>query len=140
MGLSIHERDVRRQRCVDCGDDFDHITGYVNDPAGPYAVYFAACHGHPDHEAQIDVILGTWGTDEPVDDHVIFSCRLRPDGAMAVDATIAISADAPLPGLRLTRDQALDHPWSSDFWLVVDLLAEADPSITSRVYGARPAS
>ena len=140
MGLYIHERHVRRQRCADCREHFDHVTGYVNGPDGPFAVYFAACHGHPDHEAQIDVILGTWGTEEPVDDHVVFSCRLRPNGAMAVDAMVAVASDAPLSGQRLTRERALNHARSADFWSVVDLLAIADPSVTSRVYGTRSES
>lgn len=135
MAYSFHERTVRNTSCAACGRSFQHVTGFINDEGGAYAVYFAACHAHPEDEAQIDVVLGTWGADPPVDDHLTFSCRLRPEGAMAVDATIATSADAPSLGRRLTRDEALRHPKAEAFWDVIDFLAESDPAIRAAVHG-----
>ena len=139
--LSIQERTVRNKRCESCGDDFQHVTGFINDEGGAYAVYFAACHAHPEHEAQIDIVLGSWGVEPPIDDHLTFSCRLRPDRAMAVDATLATLSDDPLLGRRLSREQALAHPKVSDFWMVVDFLAASDPTIHNAVYeGPSPKS
>ncbi len=135
MQLSFDGRTVRTQSCSSCGQDFKHVTGYLNDLDGAYAVYFAACHGHPGHEAQIDVVLGTWGTDEPVDDHVTFTCRLGPEGASADDATLATTSDSTLLGERLTRADALMHPKIGDFWTVIDFLAVSDPTIKHSVYG-----
>jgi hypothetical protein len=138
MPLSFDGRTVRSQSCSSCGEAFQHITGYINDEGGSYAVYFAACHGHPEHEAQIDVVLGTWGVEPPIDDHLTFSCDLRPDSAMAADATLATTSDSSLLGKRLTRVEALAHPRLQEFWAVVDFLAESDPTINSSVYGATP--
>lgn len=135
MVYSFHDRTVRNESCPSCGQAFDHVTGFINDEGGAYAVYFAACHGEPENEAQIDVVLGTWGADPPVADHLTFSCRLRPDGAMAVDATVATTADAPSLGRRLTREEALGHPMAGTFWAVVDFLAGSDPTVHAAVYG-----
>ena len=135
MAFSFHDRTVRTKTCPSCGQPFQHVTGFINDAEGwAYAVYFAACHADPEDEAQLDVVLGTWGADPPIDDHLTFSCRLRSDGAMAVDATVATRADAPSLGQRLTRDEALRHPRAGEFWAVVDFLAEADPTIHGTVY------
>ena len=103
MPLSFEDRTVRNGSCRSCGEDFQHVTGFINDEGGAYAVYFAACHGHPEHEAQIDVVLGSWGVESPVDDHLTFSCHLRSDSAMAADATLATTSADPMLGERLTR-------------------------------------
>ncbi len=114
------------------------MTGFINDEGGAYAVYFAACHGHPEHEAQIDVVLGSWGVEPPVDDHLTFSCHLRSDSAMAADAALATTSDDPMLGERLSRAEALAHPRLPEFWAVVDFLAESDPTIHSTVYSSTP--
>ncbi|MGD8486420.1 MAG: hypothetical protein PVG27_07630 [Chloroflexota bacterium] len=131
-GMRISERSIRRLDCSSCGVSFDHVTGFLHDAAGPYASYFAACHGHPQPEAQIDVVLGTWGIDEAAD-HVTFACRLRRSGAMIVDATVAIDSDDPIIGRKLGRSAALAHPWLDHFWTVVDFLALEEPAITGHL-------
>jgi hypothetical protein len=138
--FSVDDRTVRDKRCDECGDMYRHVTGFIKDDGGAYAPYFAACHGHPEHEAQIDVVLGTCGVEGPVDDHVTFSCRLRPESAMAVDATIAVDTDDPLLGKRLSRAEALAHPSIDAFWAVVDFLGASDPTIHDAVYGGAPPS
>lgn len=130
--LQISDRIVRQKTCSDCGASFEHVTGFVVDGNNAHSVYFAACHGHPKHEAQIDVVLGTWAGDE-AEDHVTFSSILRRDGAMAVSATVAIDGNLEFLGRRLSRDEALAHPWVAAFWQVVDLLATEDPTIKEHV-------
>jgi hypothetical protein len=138
MPLSFDGRTVRSQSCSSCGEAFQHVTGYINDEGGAYAVYFAACHGHPEHEAQIDVVLGSWGVEPPVHDFLTFSCRLQSDSAMAADAALATTSDDPILGQRLSRAEALEHPKLQEFWGVVDFLAESDPTVNSSVYGSFP--
>jgi len=140
MALKIDERTVRPHRCEHCGSQYEHVTGFVSDDGRSHAAYFAACHGHPEHMAHIDVILGEWGEAATPNDRVHFSCFLRPDSAMAADAPVAITADAPLLGTRLTRDEALEHPRVSEFWAVVDVLAADDPSVARNVYTDPPQS
>ena len=135
MAFSFDDRTVRDRTCSSCGAAFRHVTGTIDHDGSAYAVYFAACHGEPEGEAQIDVVPGTWGADPPVDDHVTFSCRLRSDGAMAVDATVATAADDRLLGRRLTRDDALADLRVAEFWAVIDFLAGSDPTVHDAVYG-----
>lgn len=138
MPLSLEDRTVRSKSCPACGEDFQHVTGFINDVGGAYAVYFAACHGHPENEARIDVVLGSWGVEPPADDHLTFSCHLRSDSAMAADAALATTSDDPMLGERLSRAEALAHPRLPEFWAVVDFLAEFDSTIQSSVYGSSP--
>lgn len=137
MALVISDRTVRRKTCGDCGIEYDHVTGFIDDGETAVAAYFAYCHGHPGHEAGIDAVLGTWSEDRH-DDHATFSCLLRPrDGAMVVDSSVAIepAADHELLGRRLTRAEALAHPWIARFWQVVDVIAAEDAAVRASVYG-----
>ena len=52
---------------------------------------------------------------------------------MAVSATVAIDSDVGILGRKLSRDEALAHPWVATFWQVVDLLATEDPTINGHV-------
>ena len=91
MGLAIGERDVSLARCETCGLDYMFVKGFVHRDGDAYAVYFAGCHGHPEHAAALDVILGTWHDDD-ADDRVTFSALVRLDGAEVIDATAVASA------------------------------------------------
>jgi hypothetical protein len=132
MTLSIGERTVDKQTCDECGRPYDHVTGFVYDDGDAHSIYYASCHGHPEHEAWIDVVLGTWWADD-VDDHVTFSCRLRAQGATAVDASVAVKGEAEFFGKKLSRDEALGHPLVDSFWSVVDLLAAEDDSVVDHL-------
>jgi hypothetical protein len=134
MALWISERKEHLRSCLDCGLEFPHITGYVLDADGPRAVYFASCHTHADRAARVDVILGTWGANPPAEDHVTFSCELRPTGAMALDAPATLTEKRPVLGALLSRPEALAHPRAAEFWAVVDLIATQDPAVVSEVY------
>jgi hypothetical protein len=112
--------------CDHCGRDYAFVTGFVNDEVGGYAIYYAACHGHPEHEVQLDVALGRW-QDSTWTDAFTFSCRYRTDGAMSVDAPLLVSTPSEYFGHRLTRDEALAHERIDDFWTVADLIIREDP-------------
>lgn len=133
--LRIEGRVERLKRCLDCGQEFPHIQGYVLDEEGAFAVYFGSCHTAETDAARLDVTLGTWGGDPPVDDHVTFSCELRPSGAEALDAPLTLNDSPPLLGVMLSREQALAHQRIGDFWSVVDAVSEQDPLVASTVYG-----
>lgn len=133
MALSIDERVVRPKTCQQCGRSYENINGFVYEDGAAHSIYFAACHGHPEHDAWIDVVLGTWGEND-VHDHVTFSCELRSDGAAAVDATVSVEGVSDLFGRKLTRDEALTHPLVETFWSVVDLIAVEDPAVAAQIY------
>jgi hypothetical protein len=78
MALVIGDRTVRRQTCERCGRRYEHVTGFVYDDADAHSIYYAACHGRPEHDTWIDVVLGTWGDDDD-EDHVTsrVTCEAR---------------------------------------------------------------
>lgn len=128
MSLRVGDRTVTDARCGDCGRSYNFVKGFVWRDAEPWAVYFASCHGHPEHEAWIDVVLGGWGEDSYTD-HVTFSCQVRPEGARAIDAPTAAQGVGSIFGRFLTRDEALAHKRVANFWAVIDTLVEQDPDV-----------
>ena len=80
--------------CADYGGKFPHVIGFVERPEGPHSAYFASCHDHDQRVAWINVVLGTWSVEPPPEAHVTFSCGLRADGAMAVDAPVDVGSPA----------------------------------------------
>ncbi len=70
-------------------------------------------------------------------DHETFSCRIRPEGAMAVDPFVTLSFDprSELPGLLgrpVSRSEALQHPRLTDLWAVVDELVVHVPPVAEQ--------
>ena len=137
MYLSFDGRNVEKNSCASCGREYDYITGFLKNAGDAFAIYYAQCHGHGDKEAWLDVTLGTWGEDDYAD-HVTFSCRLRTEGAAAVDATVASSGVAAFFGQKLTREEALAHSWLPQFWEVVDFIALGDETLHHHLYDDGP--
>lgn len=124
--LDASDYTVETPYCSECGTYYARATGFVNRGDVPVAAFYAVCHGHPDHEVAIDVILGTWGKDEH-GDHETFSCVLRRDGAMAVDPFVTLSFGPgdelpPVLGRAVPRAEALDSERLPLLWEVVDAL------------------
>ena len=142
MALRVLDRTERLKPCPECGGEFPHVTGFVEASGATHSAYFASCHDHDHRAAWIDVVLGTWGAEPPPKDHVIFSCGLRADGAMAVDAPVAVDLSVPVPesaaallGRALSRQEALGHPWIVEFWAAIDAIGAQDPAVAQQVYG-----
>ena len=68
--LDTSDYQVETKYCADCDGHYARVTGYVHmpDDGSTVAAYYAVCHGHPEHHAALDLVLGTWGADA-VDDH-----------------------------------------------------------------------
>ena len=131
------DRQITTATCSCCGRERTTVTGFVYRDEDAHAIYYASCYPH-DGEAWISVILGTWGEDiDTHDDHVTFGCRVPPKsgGCMLVPAASAYN-DSPMFGQKLNREEALAHPWLSDFWAVVDHVLVNDPLVHRHVYGA----
>lgn len=139
--LDVRDYSVETLYCEDCQQHYARVTGYVSQSESALAAYYAVCHGHPDHEVAIDLILGTWGTDIP-EDHETFSCLIRPEGAMAVDPFVTLSLDpaGELPamiGRPVPRAEALEHPRISEVWAVVDALVQDVAPVAEQYNGYR---
>jgi hypothetical protein len=132
------QRTVEQKSCAQCASGFVLVKGFIFEDDEPHGVYFAALHEHGQREAWIDVILGTFGT-EDFSDHVTFGCRVGPvDGQAEPAATIVPAAapygSSPLFGQKLSRDEALAHRWLSSFWRVVDFVLVEDKEVHRHVY------
>ncbi len=91
-----------------------------------FSLVSVVCHGH-ERDAWLDATFGSW--EEPFSDHVTFSARISADGAGLVDALVASKGAANHYGLRLTRDQALSHPFLEQLWPLVDEVAASVPEV-----------
>lgn len=133
------ERTVEMKSCASCGRGFSLVKSFILDGDDAHAILFAALHDHGEREAWIDVILGSFGSDD-YSDYVTFGCRVGPVQGQPTPAATAVAAaepyeDSSLFGRKLTRDEALAHPLLSEFWRVVDFALVEDPDIHFHVYG-----
>lgn len=135
MTLAIDSYRTHEHRaCDQCGRGYEFIRGFILNDDDAYAIYFAACHDHDGtREAWIDVILGTF-TDENATDHVTFGCRVGHFPGQVEPAASAVHAaqpycDRPIWGRKLTREEALAHPWAAAFWEVVDFVLLNDSTV-----------
>jgi hypothetical protein len=96
MPLSFDpETSVTEQTCKDCGTDSVLIKGFLYDDGNPHAIYFAALHHHhDDHEAWLDVILGSFGDDRS-NDHETFGCRVGPVEGQTQPAASLVQGATP---------------------------------------------
>ena len=133
------ERTVELKSCASCGRGFTLVKSFILDGDDAHAVLFAALHDHGEREAWIDVILGSFGS-EDYSDHVTFGCRVGPVQGQPDPAATAVAAaepygDSSIFGHKLTRAEALAHPLLSEFWRVVDFALVQDADIHFHVYG-----
>ncbi len=126
--LSFQERTVQRRSCAQCDSEHILVTAFLLRDRSPYARCYATTCGHSGIPlVTMDVTFGNW-TDGSDSDHVTFSCRYRPEGAMAVNAP-ATGLQTRVMGKQLTRKEALRHPRIDDFWEVADFVCLHDPEV-----------
>jgi hypothetical protein len=123
-------RQTGEHDCPHCGVPVQRANGFVSRDGVVVAAFFASCYHHDDHDIWIDVILGTWGSDDH-SDHVTFGCRVGPvegqsEPASTLVAAAAVMGDDPVFGHKLSREEALRHPRLDEFWELADHLLVAD--------------
>jgi hypothetical protein len=131
---------AEERRCDHCGRSYLLIRAFITRDGDAYAIVFAACHVHDgEREAWIDVILGTFSSDD-ASDHVTFGARVGPVAGQADPAATAVPAAAAYSqsqfwGIKLSRDEALAHPRIDEFWEIVDYVLLTEPVVHAHVYG-----
>ena len=131
---------AEERRCDHCGRSYLLVRAFITRDGDAYAIVFAACHVHDgEREAWIDVILGTFSSDD-ASDHVTFGARVGPVAGQADPAATAVPAgvaysQSPFWGIKLSRDEALAHPRIDEFWEIVDYVLLTDPAVHAHVYG-----
>ncbi|OYO03864.1 hypothetical protein [Enemella evansiae] len=125
--------------CEHCGEPMTRVTGFIYRDGDAYAIYFASCYHHDGHEVWIDAVFSpTWADD--VDDRFTFGCRVgavagqREPAASLVTAAGAFNDSATF-GHKLTREEALAHPMTGEFWALVDHVLTKDAVVSTHLYG-----
>ncbi|HEX6353742.1 hypothetical protein [Actinophytocola sp.] len=140
LRLDLGERQRVEFTCGCCKAPVERTWSGVYRGEAMHAVYFANCYHHTGqpHDTWLDVILGSF--QQPYLDHVTFGCRVGPTdgdptpGATLVDACMDGSGTSPMHGLVMTREQGLAHFRLTEFWQIVDLVLEQDPTVRQHLY------
>lgn len=121
-------------RCACCGGMTVRLTRFVSRDDAAFAVYYAAyANNHPDHELAMLIALGDWGEGTDPRKRAAFYCRLRPTSdsyqVMLGDAANSAWRAADIMGAKLSREQALGHPWKATAFDVLDAAMAQDPTL-----------
>ena len=136
---------TRRQGpCGDCDELHDKSAGFVLRDGDATAVYYASWSPH-DSEAHVEMVLGSWDDEAGYPDHVTFGCRLgaatgdgAPQRSLVPGGTTL--GDKVVFGQKLTRDQALAHPWMTLHDDLIGWLIDHDPMLHERLHPAGDAT
>lgn len=136
--LSIDDgRNVYQKVCEHCGEPRVSVSGSLLRDGNLLAHYFASCYHHDGREVWIDIVYSLdW--DAAVQQRVTFGCRVGPvvnsptAASTMVDAATAMGDD-PFFGRKLSRDEAMTHPWRDEFWAHSDFILENDPDVATHM-------
>jgi hypothetical protein len=130
----IERSEPHVSRCDCCDGLTVRLTRFVYRDGDAFAVYYASyANNHPDNELAMLVSLGTWGKGSTASKRAAFYCRVRPTEdsyqVMLGDADQSVWRDARIVGARLSREDALRHPWKKTAFEVLDEAFVQDPSL-----------
>lgn len=131
------EVEIQQRTCGECGNTHEKATGFVLNDGDAHAVYWWYWYPH-ENQAFVDATLGSWH--EPnYPDHVTFGSRIgKVDGYSGPQCTLVLPQTSlkneTLLGRKLTREEALQHPWVDSFWSLVDWLVENDPLLRKHMH------
>lgn len=129
--------------CPDCGRSTRSVWGYVSNEVGARAVYFIRwTDGHRERGAQLIVSIGGWGEGTLPRDRSAFGVECRVDtrpSFMLVDADDLPWGTEELLGTKLTRADALAHPFKAEAFDILDALVAQEPRFRAFRDGRRPA-
>lgn len=97
--------------CECCGNKTRTIWGYVHSSDQTLAAYFVQWTvGKPEHAANFDFLIGTWGAPEVKDKKLaswVFNPKQAGGSFMAVDGSSRPAARSDLCSIVLTREQII---------------------------------
>jgi hypothetical protein len=117
--------------CDCCGAPETRLTRFVKRDGDAYAVYLVRyVDGQQMHPACAVVSLGTWGVDGVPPDRVAFALRIphHPDEYQVevIDGAELAWKKSEILGRKLSRDEALAHPWLPEVYRLFDHMVEND--------------
>jgi hypothetical protein len=119
--------------CPCCGKLSRTIWGEVHDRAGSIVPYYCQWTvDRPDHDANIDLVIGAWGEGTTADDRAMVCLLFRrsePAGFMVIDSEPRLEKVSGLAATGLARDEVIGTWIAKSAFLVVDVIWSDDPRI-----------
>ena len=119
--------------CDCCGQKSHSISGWVNEDSATVAAYLVHwTETRPDHGANFDLIIGSWGEDTNSTDRQAASFKYSSSGGgfMAIDASSRPFAnDSTLFDQALSREEIVGSPLSSALYNLLDAIWLQDSRI-----------
>lgn len=118
--------------CPCCGKLSRTIFGEVRDAVGDAVAYICQWTvDGPDHDANIDLVMGAWGDGTTADDRAVVSMLYRRSESsfMVVDAEPRLEKISGLASAGLARDEVIGTWIAQSAFLVVDVVWADDPRI-----------
>ncbi|HEY2847323.1 MAG TPA: hypothetical protein VGI80_05845 [Pyrinomonadaceae bacterium] len=120
--------------CDCCDAVVTRITRFVSQDEEPYAIYYGHLSESDAERRMLGLIsLGEWGSETVPECRVAFAFRLWPGNdkynVSIFDAAESSWSNAGLVGKKLSREDALAHPWLPEVFHLTDHMAIDDPAI-----------
>ena len=118
--------------CACCGRASKTIWGDLTQDGKTLAVYFVQWTVEsPEHEPNVDLVLGPWGEGALVENRSLVSLLFRPgrDGGsfMVIDSEKRFEAKRSVCGRALRRDEVVGTSLAEEVFRLVDALWLTDP-------------
>jgi hypothetical protein len=132
--IEIEFSEPKRSTCECCGGESTSLTRFVYDDGAAFAVYYAAFSSdHPERGLLGIVSLGDWGEDGVPPSRVVFAFEMWANeenfNVQIIDAAQSPWKNSKIIGRKLTRDEALAHPWIDDVFHITDHMTDDDPEV-----------
>lgn len=132
--IEIELTEPNKSICECCNRETTKLTRFVYNEEGAFAIYYAAfSEGHLDDGIVGVVSLGDWGEDGIPPSRVAFAFRLWQDennhNITITNANESPWHDSKIIGRKLTREEALNHPWIEDVFHITDHMVVDDNEI-----------
>jgi hypothetical protein len=132
-GLCATPLEESSAHCACCGNMTRTIWGDLSTEDRAVAVYYVQwTPGSPQHDPNIDLVIGEWGTDAKPEDRVLVSLlyRSRPDGGvMVIDGEGRPADQRSLCGQALKREEVIGTPLAANAFALFDAIWLQDPRI-----------
>lgn len=139
--LDVEYDEPLTVECDCCGAQETRLTRFVTRDGDAHGVYLVRyTEGHDERQAYAMISLGTWWEDGVPPDRVAFAICMTSQAdeyrLEVIDAERLAWQKSEILGQKLTRDQALAHPWLSDVYQLFDHMVEYDAPV--HAFLARP--
>ena len=120
--------------CACCGHTSKTIWGDLSTEQTVLATYFIHWTvGSPEHDVNVDLIVGAWGAGTKPEDRVLVSVLYRPasDGGsfMIIDGESRFAGKRELCGRAMRRAEVVGTPFASEVFSFLDGIWLTDPRI-----------